>query len=746
MLKLFVGILLSFLLISLTVSYAESPCKNQSRWYAEMYDETKDETTTYTPEDFFTPNGALISGYLGQSNLVPGYYFQDTTCYTDDFEIEYVVNSMYGWSYIYAGMSITAEPWFDFDDLKAKPVSKRITITEENKDSDPLRASDEIKILGFRFHNDTLLFYRNGVAYQKQEIPICKIEGLFVYWGYGGGSVQSIRLTDYTNNTEYFEDFTDCENMQLFKECEPDPVVELSATYQLPSCEDSSLYLFAHTNILEDFHCIGPDSVEFSNEQNPVIKNGWEAQSGTYIVWGKYHRCAEPVYYKLQIDIPKKEVILDTVSVTMCWGDTLKVGSLPITDSGVYVDSLFSVGGCDSVVTYQVDVRKPIIDTVNLTTCSPDSVLFNEKYYKESGAFLDTIKSVDSGCDSIVYNLIVDINESYFLERYDTLCYGFSMEGHDKTGDYVDSLHTVHGCDSVDVLHLKILPIIERNNGVKHICEGDSVEVNGHWYLGPGTYIDTLYFEDACDTFLVTKVEMDSMFTVPDLSEVKACRLAYLQFDVDSVPGASYSWKPSYFLSDTLVRNPFVTATMNMNYKVYVERGLCRDTAEVKLLVSSGPEIRDVYFDTDYNTVTIHAEGGVPDYLYTWESVGWQDSPTFDTKISIGKKTAKVKDDYGCEDEYNYMLFIPVFPEDHFSPDGDGIKDRWEIKNLEYYNHYEIRIFDRFGKQLVAYFNHYPGWDGVYLGHDMPSTDYWYVISIHESDVQLSGHFTLYRP
>ena len=114
-----------------------------------MYDETKDETTTYTPEDFFTPNGALISGYLGQSNLVPGYYFQDTTCYTDDFEIEYVVNSMYGWSYIYAGMSITAEPWFDFDDLKAKPVSKRITITEENKDSDPLRASDEIKILGF---------------------------------------------------------------------------------------------------------------------------------------------------------------------------------------------------------------------------------------------------------------------------------------------------------------------------------------------------------------------------------------------------------------------------------------------------------------------------------------------------------------------------------------------------------------------------------------------------------------------
>jgi len=153
-----------------------------------MYDETKDETTTHTPEEFFTPNGALISGYLGQSNLVPGYYFQDTTCYTDDFEIEYVVYSKYGWSYLYAGMSITAETWFDFDDLKAKPVSKRITITEENKGSDPLRASDEIKILGFRFHNDTLLFYRNGVAYQKQVIPICKIEGLFVYWGYGGGS------------------------------------------------------------------------------------------------------------------------------------------------------------------------------------------------------------------------------------------------------------------------------------------------------------------------------------------------------------------------------------------------------------------------------------------------------------------------------------------------------------------------------------------------------------------------------
>ena len=41
--------------------------------------------------------------------------------------------------------------------------------------------------------------------------------------------------------------------------------------------------------------------------------------------------------------------------------------------------------------------------------------------------------------------------------------------------------------------------------------------------------------------------------------------------------------------------------------------------------------------------------------------------------------------------------------------------------------------------------NQDPGWDGVYNGQLMPTTDYWYEITVHEIDKVYTGHFTLLR-
>lgn len=39
--------------------------------------------------------------------------------------------------------------------------------------------------------------------------------------------------------------------------------------------------------------------------------------------------------------------------------------------------------------------------------------------------------------------------------------------------------------------------------------------------------------------------------------------------------------------------------------------------------------------------------------------------------------------------------------------------------------------------------NHYKGWDGTYKGNKLPTSDYWYTISLDESDKTVQGHFTL---
>ena len=87
-------------------------------------------------------------------------------------------------------------------------------------------------------------------------------------------------------------------------------------------------------------------------------------------------------------------------------------------------------------------------------------------------------------------------------------------------------------------------------------------------------------------------------------------------------------------------------------------------------------------------------------------------------------------------------LFLPP----SFSPNGDGIMDRWDIPGMnEIFPNAVITIYDRFGKQLARYSGADPGWDGACLGREMPTTGYWYIFDIEEINKQYVGYFTLLR-
>ncbi|MDR0874011.1 MAG: T9SS type B sorting domain-containing protein [Prevotellaceae bacterium] len=85
---------------------------------------------------------------------------------------------------------------------------------------------------------------------------------------------------------------------------------------------------------------------------------------------------------------------------------------------------------------------------------------------------------------------------------------------------------------------------------------------------------------------------------------------------------------------------------------------------------------------------------------------------------------------------------IPLF----FTPNGDGWNDFWKIKNIDCYR-YKIILYDRFSKELFVWENNFPieGWNGMYLGKPLPSTDYWYLIVLTDIGRDFVGHFTLLR-
>ena len=107
---------------------------------------------------------------------------------------------------------------------------------------------------------------------------------------------------------------------------------------------------------------------------------------------------------------------------------------------------------------------------------------------------------------------------------------------------------------------------------------------------------------------------------------------------------------------------------------------------------------------------------------------------------------------FGCDSVVTYQVTVlandttyypTIKPGTVVTPNGDGINDTWQIVNIDRYNIYTIRIYSRSGKELALYKNHYDGWDGTYKGKKLPSADYWYAISLDESDETVQGHFTL---
>jgi gliding motility-associated-like protein len=104
---------------------------------------------------------------------------------------------------------------------------------------------------------------------------------------------------------------------------------------------------------------------------------------------------------------------------------------------------------------------------------------------------------------------------------------------------------------------------------------------------------------------------------------------------------------------------------------------------------------------------------------------------------------------FGCDSIVNLHvgIYYPIIPSSYFSPNGDGINDVWIIKNIEQYPEASVEIYDRFGKMISSYkeYDNTGGWDGTYQGKDVPATDYWYVISVKDTDKTFMGHFTLIR-
>lgn len=169
---------------------------------------------------------------------------------------------------------------------------------------------------------------------------------------------------------------------------------------------------------------------------------------------------------------------------------------------------------------------------------------------------------------------------------------------------------------------------------------------------------------------------------------------------------------------------------------------LCESYKEIELVHSAAPAIDKISYQdfSERSTVEIFAssEG---DFEYSLDGISFQNESFF-ANVEGGEYNVTVRDKYGCGEVsqkiniINYTRF--------FTPNNDGYHDTWTIKGIANLTTSFIQIYDRYGKLLKQLDPASKGWDGTYNGHQMPSDDYWFQITLNDGKIH-SGHFSLLR-
>ncbi len=183
-----------------------------------------------------------------------------------------------------------------------------------------------------------------------------------------------------------------------------------------------------------------------------------------------------------------------------------------------------------------------------------------------------------------------------------------------------------------------------------------------------------------------------------------------------------------------------VTPQGTTEYQVIVENGVCLDEASAEVKVHAKPTILSCDA-INYNTYYVNAEAASNPLTYHYGGKE-SDSDTLTNLVMGTTYLVEVIDAEGCIDTLSFT--VPTYgieiPE-YFVAD----RETWKIKGIENFEQSSYKIFDRWGKFLFEGEATDDGWDGAYNGHDLPSTDYWYIINIPEIKHVFKGHFTLIR-
>lgn len=202
------------------------------------------------------------------------------------------------------------------------------------------------------------------------------------------------------------------------------------------------------------------------------------------------------------------------------------------------------------------------------------------------------------------------------------------------------------------------------------------------------------------------------------------------------------------YLWSTGANSESITVSDAGSYSVTVTQNhgntICSSTKNFQVKLSNGATILKIdtqdWSDTENVIVVGLTDSSLGNYEYSIDGITYQDSNTF-SGLETGDYVIYVRDKNGCGTVHQevFLLNYPKF----FTPNGDGYNDTWKVTFSETEPTINTKIFDRYGK-FIKELNATSAWDGTFNSHELPATDYWFVVTRANGKVY-KGHFAMKR-
>jgi len=149
------------------------------------------------------------------------------------------------------------------------------------------------------------------------------------------------------------------------------------------------------------------------------------------------------------------------------------------------------------------------------------------------------------------------------------------------------------------------------------------------------------------------------------------------------------------------------------------------------------------------SSTTLNATGG---FTYSWSPGTDLSDSTISNPVASPTVTTTyyvtVTSSNGCTAIDSVVVTVLpniIFP-NGISPNGDGANDVWIIDFIEQFPNNVVEIYNRWGELLFHADGYLQNWDGTYNGEELPIGTYYYIIDLHEEEIEpFTGPITVLR-